>query len=556
MMATISASSLILELGILLVFVGMGVLANLVEDLRKIVQYLSAVVLLTSIMSLISLRLGFLTSILSPYTELLIILFISGMTTLLASQWDHEKEIEAQIRGRQIFIGKAVKSLATSLAILWFLLKLNLFSWVPPMFESVDGTLGVGLVLYIVGSGIESINAVSASSAVRGFFSGLAISSILILILSYILMIINLVSGDWNLYHSAFINLTLVSIVMAVIIHLVLPHGVSPQKLGRVNAKKLKLRIMLRDESVNIGDRVTIMVPRETLVIPFTTGEFRGLYFRGPLRYEASVDFKNIAGRASEIVIVARKKGFEEIFENSDELEREDFIYMGLDLNEVANSINTMLKEIGKEEEEKTIVEMPMLKIREGKDFDYVKVGPVVVYDSPEGSLVKVGPLKIVEGGKISPPAMRYTYVVINDAERGLIRIGGDRDSLWIRTRREFIEVSNRYKMLKTKGKKIVIRGEKKILKINGTTLILHGNRRAIIKKPDRKIVADTVTGTVIIESPGKGKKVIRDRDQALATIKRVNETISKVLETTVREPEISEVKDLISYLDRLLHER
>ena len=556
MMATVFTSSLLLELGVLLVFVGMGVLANLVEDLRKIVQYLSAVVLLISIMSLILLRLGFLTSILSPYTELLTILFISGMTALLASQWDHEKEIEAQIRGRQIFIGKAVKSLATSLAILWFLLKLNLFSWVPPMFESVDGTLGVGLVLYIVGSGIESINAVSASSAVRGFFSGLAISSILILILSYILMIINLVSGDWNLYHSAFINLTLVSIVMAVIIHLVLPHGVSPQKLGRVNAKKLKLRIMLRDESINIGDRVAIMVPRETLVIPFTTGEFRGLYFRGPLRYEASVDFKNITGRASEIVIVTRKKGFEEIFENSDELGREDFIYMGLDLNEVANSINTMLKEIGKEEEEKTIVEMPMLKIREGKDFDYVKVGPVVVYDSPEGSLVKVGPLKIVEGGKISPPAMRYTYVVINDAERGLIRIGGDRDSLWIRTRREFIEVSNRYKMLKTKGKKIVIRGEKKILKINGTTLILHGNRRAIIKKPDRKIVADAVTGTVIIESPGKGKKVIRDRDQALATVKRVNETISKVLETTVREPEISEVKDLISYLDRLLHER
>jgi len=142
--------------------------------------------------------------------------------------------------------------------------------------------------------------------------------------------------------------------------------------------------------------------------------------------------------------------------------------------------------------------------------------------------------------------------ILLNDINRGIIRIKVAGNIVSAKTPREEIKLTSRRKIIKTDGKKVIIGRRKTVLSINGTVLIPEKNKRAIIKKPDRKIIADAEKGTIIIKTRDK-KKVINDKEQALATVKRVKQTIDKVLEATRKEPEIGEVKDLIFYLDRIV---
>ena len=542
----------------LIMIFSMGVLsliANLWEDLRRGVQYFAAFLLILSGGLIILLGLGIYSMIIDVIVlKLAVIVSLMAIGTLLATTYDYEKNLEAQIKGKHIFVGKVIKGYAGALAILWFFFKLGIMRWLPDLFETVDSILMWAFVLYIIGSGIEGIDTASAISAVRGFFGSVAFASLGVTILSFLLLLLHAVGAEWHAYHGSFVNFTIASIVITLVIYLVIPSALGERiRLGRISANKVTPLIFLRNMETNLDGRINLEISKDSIALAFSHRGLRGIYVQGDIRYDAQMDIKRLSGTANEFLAISRRgdEDIESIMEEAEEIDKRDIEYLNLDVEGMVDSLNNLLNQYGKEIVERSIIDAPMIKITEEEDSDFVKVGPLTVYDSPRGSYVKFGPFKIVEGDVSEFSRMRK-LILLNDINRGIIRIKVAGNIVSAKTPREEIKLTSRRKIIKTDGKKVIIGRRKTVLRINGTVLILEKNKRAIIKKPDRKIIADAEKGTIIIKTRDK-KKVINDKEQALATVKRVKQTIDKVLEATRKEPEIGEVKDLIFYLDRIV---
>jgi len=543
---------ILLEGFLIAIFVVISLLANYIESLRQKIQFLSVIVFVISFIMLILSRIGSSLVLLMSFITVYETIFIASIGSLISCQWDYSKEFEIDVKGKHILIGKVMKAFAVSFAILWFLLKLKLFTQVPLIFKSIDEVLAMGLFLYIIGSGIDAIDQSSVQDMVKGFFGGLAISSLLMTIVSYIIMFFKLVTTDWLIFHSMLVNLTILSITLAIILAIVLSTTEPASFSSKITLKKIRPRILFNNYEISTEKGLRLVIPKSSLIIPLKRRNQWYIYLRGDMKYEVRTDLKDFVGQAKDAMIIcSRRSNLENLIHNSEELDEMDLNYMEIKQDDLLDSITKFLREYEKERSYKSEIRMPLMEIIEGEDFDYVKIGPLVVYDSPRGSFVKMGPLKIAEGKMMRFSPETFT-VLLNEENRGIITAKIAENKLIIKVKGEILKITDNYKLFKTRGKKIVKTDKKVMYWINTTFLMLEGKEKAVIKKPRKKIIADATKGTVIFIR-GNEEKVIRNEKLAMVIIKRVNETIKSLLDTMIREPEMSEVRNLIWYLDELL---
>jgi len=541
---------------ILLILGLVGIIANIESKYRERISYVLALLSVLLFTVFLLTRLGIIYSPhISSYIGLLLTLFIASLACTISSQYSLEKEIEASFKGKQYFIGSVLKSYAVSLMLTWVLFKLSLFppNWLLIYLPTIDSMLGYSLLTYVLGAAFESIEFSGASGFLGGFFRGLAISSIFALIVSYVIQWLGLVR-DWQFYHEAIFNISIVSIVVSILLYIAMPSKENYLYLHDLKRRKLKARILYRDVNVYLHDKMKLNIKRESVFVPFKVEGYFGGYIQGIIDYGVDAEIKKISGKADEILILTKQKVLDELYESSEEIGREDFIFRDMDINELGERINSILSEIKESRKSSSLIKLPFVKIIESEEFDYVKAGPVTIYDFNEGgSYIKIGPIKIVDGDINN--MLNITHVIIRDIDRGIVKIISSRNKLTINISGEKIKLGKEYEEYLAKGKKIKISNEKTIIHVDSTKIILEGDEKVIIRKPHKKIIADGVTGTLTIITKESGKKVIRNREQAIKTIRRVKESANKILRETLREPEIEEVKDLIKYLDGLLRE-
>ncbi len=543
-----------IDIIILLIFGLVGIIANIKPKYREYISYGFAFVSISLflIMLLTEFNIVFTTHI-ARYMDIIITLFIASLAVIIASQYSLEKEIEADFRGKQYYIGAVLKSFAVSFMLIWVLFKLNLFpaTWLPTYIPTIDGALGEALLMYVIGAAFESMELNGVSGILGGFFRGLAVSSFFALILSFIIQWISLVR-DWWIYHNALLNIFLVSFVVAILLYMVTPSKEKPLSINKFKEKKIKARVLFRDTNFSPHEKLVMRVKKESLFIPFKVNGYFGSYFQGDITYSIEGNVKKIRGKASEALILSKHRIAEEFYDNSEELSKEDFIFRDISLSELSERINVLLSEIKESKKESSIVKLPFVKIIESEDFDYIKAGPVTIYDlASGGSYIKIGPIKIVDGEVDS--IFKMSHIILRDIDRGIIKITASSNKINVSVSGEKIKIGKGYEELQTQGKKIRVSGSRISVSVNNTRIILEGDEKVIIKKPNKKIVADKTTGTLTIITEEEGKKVIRNRDQAIRTIHRVTESVEKIMREALKEPEIDEVKDLIKYLNGLL---
>lgn len=544
------------HISLFIVFGIIGIIANIVSDYRNKISYLASSISLISFLSLILIRINLISHpIFTGNINAIISLFIASLATTIVSQYSFDREMEANLKGKQYYIGTVLKAFAVSFAVIWVLFKLSLFpdSWLPLYTPSIDSALGYALLLYILGAGFEAMELRGPSGILSGFFKGLAMASILALIFSYFAQWVGMVE-NWQMYHDAIFKLTLASIVVFSLLYITLPQKDELFRLSESESKKIRTRVLFRDININLHDKMSLEVKKESLFIPFSLEGYLGGYIQGFVEYRVDTELKRIRGKADEVLILSKEKIFDPLLESSESISASDLIFRDINTSELRDRINILLSELKKNRLKPSSIKLPFVKIVEGEDFDYVKVGPITIYDFAEGgSYVKIGPLKIVEGDISN--MLKSAYIVVRDLDRGLVKAAISGENLTLNVSGEKIRIGRDYEEYQTDNKKIRISGNKVIVRINDTKIILEGEEKAIIKKPNKKIIADKISGTIIV-SGESGKKVVRDRNQAITTIKRIKESISKILKETLKEPEIEEVRGLISYLDDLLKRR
>ncbi len=541
---------------IFLTFGIVGFVSNILSEYREKISYISAGISVFLFIILLLLRIDVVNWVsLKQYIGIILSIFIASLAVAIASQYSLEKEMEANMRGRQYYIGAVLKSFAISLILNWVLFKLILFpsEWLPSVFYSIDSLLGSALIAYILGAGFESVELNGTLGVLGGFFKGLATSSIFALILSCIFQWIGVVK-NWQIIHEFIFNTALVSIIISIILYSALPQRDRYLQFRGPSSKRLKLRVLFRDVSIYPHEKMSLRVSKESIFVPLKIGGYIGGYIQGDIEYKVNSELKKVKGRADEILILARERLLDDIYENSEEIEKEDFIFREIDRSEIVERINSILSEI-KERKKSGVVKLPFVSIIESDEFDYVKAGPVTIYDFNEGgSYVKIGPIKIIDGDVDG--IFKLAYIIIRDLDRGLIKIVTRGNRLVISTPGEKIKLSSDYEEYLADGKRVRIMGDKISVRVNNTKIILEDEEKAIIKKPDKKIIADGVSGTLTIITSDTGKKVLKNKEQALKTVNRVRESVLKIIKETLKEPEIDEVKGLISYLDELLGKR
>lgn len=539
---------------ILLIFGLLGIIVNIKPRYGERILYASALLSISIFTALLLTKLGIIYSkYILNFMRILLTLFVASLACTISSQYSIEKEIEANFKGKQYFIGSVLKSYSVSLVLAWVLFKLSLFppNWLPIYLPTIDSLLGYALLTYILGAAFESIEASSTLRVIGGFFHGLATSSIFALVISYVIQWLGLVR-EWQRYHEAIFNILIVSIIVSILMYVVMASGENFFYPYEIKKKKPKVRILYSDIDFYLHDKMKLTIKGESIFIPFRIEGYFGGYIQGNINYYIDAEIKKIRGKADEILILSKQKIPNELYDRSEEIEREDFIFRNINMNKLSERISSLISEFRRDKKPLNVIRLPFIKIIEGEEFNYVKVGPITIYDINEGgSYIKIGPIKIIDGDINN--ILSTTYLIIQDINRGTAKIVANRNKLTINISGEKIKLSKEYEEYSTKGKRITISDKGMTISIDNTKIILEGDERAIIKKPDKKIIADRVTGTLIIITKKLGKKIIRDRDQVLKTIKRAKESANRILAETLKEPEIKEVKDLIKYLDELL---
>ena len=469
-------------------------------------------------------------------------------------------------------MGTAFKAFSSALAIYWVIYKLLNSDLVSIVFGGGDYILITAFVGYIIGSALESYGGTSPiSGAFSGIRSGLTSAfgtSLMLVILSYILMLLGLVSEQWYFLHEKLIYTTLVLFAGTVIAYLMLPGGEVDHFIKTLDRSKKINNIFVarRNGELDFSDDFSVLVESGALVskLEFDNDEkYKGAYILGYGVYNIKTPFGKLSGSFDKLWIISKEDYWTEI---DDSLELSTAGYINLEdfgfLNREAffdflkNEEERIIRLISKVKKGATYIKFPFLEIYDGGDKEYVKIGPLTIAETDKSTYISIGPFKIVDENvkalkKFSSKKDAKIVVGLNDKDKG---------ELIIKVFDTHVELVSDKEKIDANQSEIKITGENSVATYSGDEIkVVKGNLTLKAKKGEyaklvsgSNIVSANLEGDIKIIRGGKVIK-IKDKELAHKVIDKIYNTGIKLLEKRFEVEQRDEVSDLLEYLDKLI---
>jgi len=166
-----------------------------------------------------------------------------------------------------------------------------------------------------------------------------------------------------------------------------------------------------------------------------------------------------------------------------------------------------------------SVVDLGLVKVYEGEDFEYVKVPFVEVISTPTGEEVKIGPIHIHEGNPEKPPGEMLTIRELTNGFQ-LTKVG---DRLRIQTDEYSIEVEGE-RVTYRSGNEVLSLGESISLR-SGDVSVTVGRGKAKIKIED--VVISAREGKVRIRAGGK-TYTVESREAYRLVLRKAKEIVEE----------------------------
>ncbi len=532
----------------------LAVITNFVhqEKIRLYLRNLLAALMVCSFIIFLLIKIVLIR--LASFLSLVELVMILSLASIISTSRDYIREFETTMRGKQIYVGGILKAYAFAFFVSWILIKLNIFVNLFNTYPSEEEILIIALLMYILGNGIESSSSFSINDMIGGFINGVTAAAIVSLVISYLFQFFHLVSENWKIFHNYLLQLTILAIILSIVSIIMIPR----MNYGWKSIIKLEnnnIRIGVHERSILINNNIHINLGRSFTIIPIKGKIHRGIYVKGDIKYEIRTPMKRILGTANSGIIVSNYdlEVICSIVSEAEKVEDFDLRYLGIQKELLIRDANRLLKTLMRHVINMTIIKMPFLEIIEKGETDYVRVGALTIIDGPEGGVIKIGPMRIIEENPVI--FKREIYAVLNDAQRGLIWIKIKPEVYMIKTNKERIKVSKRGTIHVVNGKKIILEGEKRKIILNNIKLSVDGDRKAVLERGEKRIIIKPNTGVIILETPTK-RQAITHKDKAERIFTRINMTIDKIIKAVSKESELEEVYSLLQYTNEIIERK
>lgn len=371
-----------------------------------------------------------------PTSSWILDMFVLLSIVALMSVTDPEDEFLGVSRSLLIMIARAIRATCVGILFCWILIKLGIMSGILAIFGDADRLIMTSLILFIVGPAAknfaEKLSLGSATAAIGSAVYAAFWYTLMAGIVAYILLALNLVGPNWNVFllqiWKAF---AVLAVAMAFIMFLPKVRPISvrsvPHKLAMASVRDEIYRI-LRTQSLILPGNVELIVKSDSYLMPLTlSGVPGGVFIFGEVSYNADLAGKKIRGEADKVCIVTDEDTYRQIFSNLHlQLER-DIIYFGELSSSAKEALEILRNHFARSGY--SIVELPFIKVYSGEDMEYVKVGPITVMETKGGEYVKIGPIEFREGRVDEFRLFKETLIGISDIDKGwvFISLRGDK---------------------------------------------------------------------------------------------------------------------------------
>ncbi len=468
--------------------------------------------------------------------------------------------------------GSGFKSLSSTLAIYWVINKLIAMAFVNMIFISEDYLLFTAFTSYIIGSALESYGATyPISGHFSGIKSGLASafgSALVLVILSYILMWLNLVSSNWLVLHDRLVYTTFVLLAGTIIAYLMFPGGELKHLIRSYTEERGTsevINVSRKNGELDISDNLSIFVESGSLVSKFSLDEgdkkYEGVYITGYGVYTLKSTLGKINGSFDKVWLVWEKGDYwKEIVDTlgltkAGYVNLEEFGFLSKEayfdfLKSETKRISSLLGGLKKES---TYIKLPFLEIYDGADKEYVKVGPLTIIETDKTSYISFGPFKIVDSSvkKLTKKKEPLMLVGVNDRDRGELIIKVYEDRVTIANKDEQLEVGDE-RLRVVKGSTVLSYSDDEV-KVVLDNLIIKAKKDEYAKLVSGKnVIKADKSGYVKIYRDGKVIK-LNDRSIAMKVIDKIYTTGLSIIKNRFTYEQKDEISSLLSYLDKLI---
>ncbi|WP_457741927.1 hypothetical protein [Thermococcus sp.] len=277
--------------------------------------------------------------------------------------------------------------------------------------------------------------------------------------------------------------------------------------VGRTESRRFEWRVEKKAYEFSGVDFGNVKLAGKGKAYPIKTGGKRvGWVIDGDVEVEAETPLGTIRRRLSspvavwgELKVGKKVKADEDFLQIAEELINPDRLY-------------------GKVKKGESVVDLGIIKVYEGENFEYVKLPFIEVIETPYGEEVKIGPIHVREGNPKKPKGM----LTIRELRNGfqLTKVG---DRLKIETGDFSIEVEGN-RVVYRSGNETLSLGEAVSLR-SGDISVTVGRGRAKIRIED--VVISARDGVVRIRAGGKTHTIESDEAYRLV-IRKAKEIVEE----------------------------
>jgi hypothetical protein len=195
-------------------------------------------------------------------------------------------------------------------------------------------------------------------------------------------------------------------------------------------------------------------------------------------------------------------------------------------------------------------VRLPLIDVISDNQGDFVRVGPIRVWDSGEKSVVKFGPFMAVDESvpdAISKPSK--VLIAISDRSGTGVDIASLKDEILLHRGTTSLHVKGTFMSLRDNGTTVLITRERKEIQTPRLTLVVKPGIRAKLRSGVFKFRAD-IDGRVYLRS--RTGQIMRARNTALASrlIEQLDEMVDDLTRAALEKRELEELSEFFSRVD------
>jgi hypothetical protein len=195
-------------------------------------------------------------------------------------------------------------------------------------------------------------------------------------------------------------------------------------------------------------------------------------------------------------------------------------------------------------------VRLPLIDVISDNEGDFVRVGPIRVWDSGERSTVKFGPFMAVDESvpdAISKPSR--VLIAISDRSGRSVDIASLKDEILLHRGTTSLHVKGAFMSLRDNGTTVMVTKERKEIQTPRLTLVVKPGLRAKLRSGAFKFRAD-IDGRVYLRS--RTGEIMRARNIALASrlIQQLDEMVDDLTRAALEKRELEELSEFFSRVD------